>query len=738
MEVAMRGLRLGLFAGALSVAIIAGVSAKAQEIPAGANANANPAASPALPTTLRASPPNPTNAVSEVVVTGRLDAARDKIAPALGAVTYTIGQNEIQSIGQGTDGSFQQIAIQAPGAYQDEFGEIHIRGDHGDIQYRVNGVFLPEQLNGFGQEVDPRLINSVTLIDGTLPAQFGDRTAGIFDIKTKTGSELNDTQVATYGGSRGTFNQAITTGASRGDFEYFISASHDHNDLGIDNPTSSAAAVHDATDQERAFSYLSYRLNNDSRLTLLLNASASTFQIPDTPGLSPVFTVSGTPLADSSSINEHQTEQNYYSVLSYQTTVGSLSAQVSAYTRFTTILFTPDDVGDLLFDGVVAGVRNSDLANGVQAEASYSINSQHTIRFGGLLTYDSEELSTRASTFPSTTQFMPDTPPALQSSDQPIVAAGISRNSGVTTGAYLQDEWSLSGAFTLNYGLRYDVFNTNFDRESQVSPRVNLVWKMSSETTAHAGYARYFTPPTLQYISGSTISDFENTTNAPFNDVDGPQKAERSNYFDAGLSRQLTRSWLINVDSFIKFAKNLLDDGQFGNAVILNNFNYKTGKIYGAEFSTTYRRGPLSLYGNFSYVQTSARDVDSSQYEFPSGELAYISTHDIQLDHQQQFSASAGGAYHIRSDTRVYADFLYGDGLRAGFANLQKLPSYHPINVGFEHTITLQGNDLKLRFDCLNLFDEVYELRNGSGLGIAAPAYGPRRGFYGGLSYDFK
>ena len=45
--------------------------------------------------------------------------------------------------------------------------------------------------------------------------------------------------------------------------------------------------------------------------------------------------------------------------------------------------------------------------------------------------------------------------------------------------------------------------------------------------------------------------------------------------------------------------------------------------------------------------------------------------------------------------------------------------------------------NLKLRFDCLNLFDEIVKLRDGSGLGIAAPAYGPRRAFYGGLTLAF-
>jgi hypothetical protein len=78
--------------------------------------------------------------------------------------------------------------------------------------------------------------------------------------------------------------------------------------------------------------------------------------------------------------------------------------------------------------------------------------------------------------------------------------------------------------------------------------------------------------------------------------------------------------------------------------------------------------------------------------------------------------------------------------LRAGFANLEKLPAYWTENVGVEHVFAVHSGgirEVKLRFDCLNVFDEVYEIRNGTGIGIAAPAYGPRRAFYGGLAVDF-
>jgi outer membrane receptor protein involved in Fe transport len=716
------------------------------------NAVTNPLPPAAAPTQSQADQKaagNGTNSPTElppVVVTGELDAARERIAPSLGAVTYKIGINQIQSMSQGENSSFQQVLLRAPGVVQDEFGEVHIRGDHGDAQYRINGVLLPESLNGFGQEIEPHLINSVTLITGTLPAQFGDRTAGIIDITTKTGSQLNGNQLSLYGGSYDTVHASAQLGGTTSNLDYFVSVSYLHNNLGIDNTTASPDPLHDITDQETFFGYFSHRFDETSRLTLLTSASYGDFEIPNTAGLSPTYQLTNGPPANSAEINENQNEQNYYAVLSYQKSVDAFSLQVSAFTRYTGIRFSPDLVQDLLFDGNAAQVENSDFANGLQADGAYKLGDHHTLRAGLLVNYDQEQLNTESAVFPANSRFAPNPSdnnlpgPTPQSSTTPVAITANSANSGLTSGIYLQDEWQLTEQLTLNYGVRYDRFDASFDHEDQFSPRANLVWQIDDATSAHIGYARYFMPPTLQYIPLSVVKEFEYTTDAPFNERDDPQMCERDNYFDVGISHQIITPWQVTLDSFCKLARNLLDDGQFGSAVILNNFNYTSGTVYGAELSSTYKQGPWSAFGNFSYVQTQARNIDSAEYEFPNNELAYVSANSIQLDHQGLFAGSGGVAYAFLTNTRLHTDFLYGNGLRAGFANEEKLPAYWTANVGVEQVWHLHWgriSELRLRFDCLNLFNAAYEIRNGTGIGIAAPAYGPRRGFYAGITAVF-
>lgn len=665
-----------------------------------------------------------------LTVMADLDKSREEIAPSLGAVTYTIGRNQIDSIPGGGNAPFSQVMLRAPGVVADSYGEYHVRGEHGNLTYRVNGVQLPHGLNGFGQELDTRLINSVTLIDGSLPAEFGFHTAGIVDVTTKSGRQLNGGEISLYGGGYNTFQHSFEIGGSSQRFEYFITYSYKRSALGIENPTSSRWPWHDDTQQQKAFSYFTWNLDETSRISLLVNASYADFQIPNHPDLVPQFQLEGHPFADSSQVDENQNERNYYAVLSYQKAAGDLSYQASAFTRFGQIHFEPDPVGDLIFQGLASRVVNSFLANGLQFDASYDWSVNHTWRAGFLCDYTIQKLETSSLVFPVNTN-------GWQSSQTPIGIDADNHLHGVTAGLYLQDEWRLLEDLTLNFGIRYDRFDASFDHEDQVSPRANIVWRLHSKTSMHLGYARYFTPPSVQYISPAMIQPFEGTTGAADNLQADPTRVERSHYFDIGISQQITSDWQVTLDGFYKDASNLIDLGQFGSAVILSPFSYRLGHVYGSEFSTTYKRGSFSLFANTSFVATSARDINSAQFEFSREELAYIETHDLQLDHEGRYTASAGATYQLLKGTRVYVDALYGYGLRKGFANQEKEPAYHTVNLGVEQIFRVQWgpiHQLKLRLDCINLADEDYQLRDGSGIGINAGQFGQRRTVLGGLS----
>src|SRR5207244_2162869 len=160
----------------------------------------------------------------------------------------------------------------------------------------------------------------------------------------------------------------------------------------------------------------------------------------------------------------------------------------------------------------------------------------------------------------------------------------------------------------------------------------------------------------------------------------------------------------------------VLDEGQFGEALILSSFNYKRGEIYGGELTANYDHGPYSAYGNLAYEWARGTNISSAQFLFDPDEFAYIKKNWVFLDHDQRFTGPVGFAYRL-DDWRAAVDGLYGNGLRRGFANTMKNHPYETFNLSLQRSFTIpKAGTLKVRFDVVNVFDKIYELRDGSGI----------------------
>jgi outer membrane receptor protein involved in Fe transport len=716
----------------------------------------NPPMAPASPDAGSA-----TNVVklAPTTVVGKLDVARNQIVPDLGATVYTMNEAQIAALPQGENAPFNTVLLATPGMAQDSAvnGDLHLRGEHANIQYRINDVLLPEGITGFGEELDTRFVDSLRLITGSLPAQYGFRTAGVVDLTTKSGAFAPGGEASVYGGSYDTIKPSFEVGGSKGNLNYFVDGSYTHDSLGIENPTSSATAIHDDTDQFKTFAYLSYVMDETSRISLMGSASYADFQVPNTPGL-PVGTApggtnwnqapsSGLPATfNSSDLNERQNEQNYYAVAAYQKSLEDFNLQVALFGRESSVHFTPDPVGDLYFNGVASDVDRVLYSGGLQADASYKLGESHTIR-GGVMVLDE---SLTADT--TTTVFNVDANGNPTSA--PYAIPDNTSASALFVGLYLQDEWKVLPKVTLNYGARFDLYYASFDKENQPSPRVNLIYQPFDTTTLHAGYARYFTPPPLENVPSTTVAKFDGTSNASSTDLDDAAKAERANYFDAGISQKLAPGLQVGVDGYYKNSVQQLDDGLFGQTLILQAFNYAEGRIYGVEFTASYTTGGFSTYANVAYSVAQGENWDSAQFLFDPGDRAYVQNHWIYLDHDQRVTGSFGASYLWKEGfggTRVYVNALYGSGLRqdgggtedgtpngAPIPNGASVPSYYSVSLGAEQSLKIGHKSLlKARLDVVNITDDIYELRSGTGVGVNAAQYGMRIGFFGTLSYVF-
>ncbi len=709
---------------------------------------------------------NVTN-LGNITVIGKLNQARSQIVPDLGATAYTINQKQIESASQGANAPFNQIVLRAPGVAQDSAanGDLHVRGEHANLQYRINDVLLPEGITGFGLELDPRFVDSMQLITGSLPAEYGFRTAGIVDIRTKSGAFEPGGEMSLYGGSYDTFRPSFEYGGTQGKWDFFVDGSYDQNSLGIENPTPSKNAIHDQTDQYKTFLYGSRILSDTSRVSLMGSASYADFQVPNTPGLqndpANYSAPGGDPWQagttyDSTALNENQNEQNYYGVATYQKSAGDLNYQSSVFGRNSSVHFTPDSVGDLFFNGVASDVDRNLYSGGIQTDASYALGDKHTIRAGFMLMdeYLSADSTTTAILMQTNNPSSPDFNPQPGSPTTTIIQNGVQH--ALFAGVYLQDEWKILPEVTINYGARFDEYYSSFYKGNQPSPRANIIWQPMDTTTLHAGYARYFTPPPLENVPSGDVNQFDGTANespagpnAPNNVV----QAERANYFDAGFTQKLAPGLQVGVDGYYKTAKNQLDDGLFGQTLVLSAFNYDKGKVYGVEFTGSYNHGGFSSYANVAWSQAYGKDWSSAQFLFAPNDAAYVQNHWIFLDHDQRVTGSFGVSYTWNESqhysTRVYADALYGSGLRqdgggaddaAGdpIPNGASVPQYYSINLGAAQSFKLPSNrTLIARIDVVNLTDNIYQLRSGSGVGVNAAQYGERLGFFGSLSLTF-
>jgi outer membrane receptor protein involved in Fe transport len=662
----------------------------------------------------------------------KLDTARNGLSPDTGSTIYKIGEEDIAKLPLGEATPLNQVVLQAPGVVQDSYGQLHVRGDHANVQYRIDGVVIPEAISGFGQSLETRFADNIDILTGALPAQYGYRTAAIVDIKTKAQPEGTTGSISYTGGSNGHNEESGEISGGHGPVSYYLTGSLLRDGTGIENPTSASVALHDRTQQVKGFGTLSYLLDDNSRLNFMFGVSNNHFQIPDVPGQTPQFTLAGDPAVDSATLDARQRERNSFEVLSYQGHVGDKTDyQLSYFHRRTDVLYSPDPIGDLVFNGIAADISRRNTADGLQADTSIALNATHTLRAGLFFQHERFDVDNQSSVFPADAD-------GNQTSSTPISITDDTRISGRLWGAYLQDEWQPVKGLTINYGARYDKVDTVVN-ESQLSPRVGLTYDLTPTLRLHAGYARYFTPPPTEKIDTTSVAAFQGTTNALPSDANTAVRSERSNYFDTGLAWQATPTLTLGLDGYYRQVRHLQDEGQFGNALIYSAFNYAKGKIYGLEASAAYRQSAFSAYGNVAVSKAEGKSIETGQFNFDPDELDFINSHWVHLDHDQLVTASAGASYRFPTRTTLSGDALFGSGLRSGFANSEHLPSYTQVNLAAAQTLALGGGlgDIEARLSVLNVFDKSYELRDGTGIGVGAPQYGPRRVWYVSLTKNF-
>jgi len=669
------------------------------------------------------------------------DEPRNSVSQDTGGSLYHFGIEEMNQLPKGHATPLNEVLLQAPGVVNDSFGQIHVRGEHANVQYQLNGVLLPQGLNGFGQSLDTRFAKSIDLIEGALPAQFGLHTAGVVDITSL--QKLNDAgSLTTTVGSLNMASTSLQYGGTKDDWSYYASGSYLTNHLGIENPSPFTTPIHDVTHQSKGFLFLSYHLERQGTVSLTSGAYNGNFQIPNLSGQVPAPanpyyglanasasnpyspTINGMaipPGLNSALINDQQFESNRFNALSYKAIANDdLNYQVSLFQNQSATHYAADMGNNLLFNGVGSDVSKSSLVRGLQTDINLALNDRHALRFGWLMS------SENVSTFNQSLVYALDPISGNVQGLPYLLNDNISKRGLQTFGVYAQDNWSVSERLSVNMGVRYDAFRA-FISDQQLSPRLGAVYQASNHLTYHLGFAHYFTPPPNELVASSTQSVFAGTSSA-IPGLNSDVKAETANYYDFGFLKEVSKEYSWGLDAYLKQTHNTLDEGQFGPALILTPYNYEKGRILGLEWTQNLILGDFSGYANLSFNLTQAKNIVSGQYLFDQATLQYSQNNWINVDHAQSRTLSMGGSYRW-GEIHLNGNFLMGTGLRSGFANTSELPGFAVLNLGVNRNIHTQDlGEMELRVSLNNVFDRVYAIRDGSGIGVYAAQYGPRRG----------
>ena len=281
--------------------------------------------------------------LGNVTVVGKLDQARSQILPNLGATAYTHTADQIEYAVAGRNAPIEpgHPALAGRGAgfggerrfarprRARESAISHQRRAAAGRHHRVSAWNLTRA------SLSPCNSSPARCRRNTVSARRASWTSRPKAARLKTAAT-----VEMYGGSYDTISPSFEYGGSQGKWNYFVDGSYDHNDLGIENPTSSHDAIHDDTDQYKAFVYASHPDRRHEPRDRHGQRVLRNFQMPNTPGLPAAVAPDGNPwnspaagcrnTFNSADLNENQIEQNYYGVVAYQKSAGDLNYQVSA------------------------------------------------------------------------------------------------------------------------------------------------------------------------------------------------------------------------------------------------------------------------------------------------------------------------------------------------------------------------------------------------------------------------
>lgn len=317
----------------------------------------------------------------------------------LSSETYSVSRKNIEELPRGNNIELSDLLLTIPRVVDGALKQVHIRQDHANYQFRIDGVPIPNTVSSvFTDVISPRTWERADIIFGGPEAQFGNKTAAIIDVTTKSGAQPDFGSLQFFGGSNETLNPSLEYGGTVGStFRYYLQNSFTSTNRGINPPTLGKTIFHDQSNRNQSFLRGDWQVDNQNSVTWLILNSIAKFQIPTQPGLAANPTIFGLiqgngpgfEPVNSQNVDESQKETNRYSHLVWRHDWSKdRFFSLAGYFQHTRATFKTDPLNVLAFtedpdEPFSAGDQDRwSYSGGIRLDYSHRLNSDHLVKTG--------------------------------------------------------------------------------------------------------------------------------------------------------------------------------------------------------------------------------------------------------------------------------------------------------------------------------------------------------------------